>query len=373
MNYTEKYMLYITGCAAKGAKPDIPSEKLDYEYMFSLSKEQQIENLVYVSLERINADVPPELMRRFRQCFEKAIVREAKQTLELENICAAFSEAKIKHIPLKGSVIKYMYASPDLRQSGDIDILVGAADTKEIAAVMAGAGYEMTSETEKDISFFKGRLHVEVHRHLLSDDNNRRSFFEDVWKTAKPANEYTYELQPEMLYAYMLTHLAVHLKHGGAGIKLVTDFYVFNKPLDVLILNSYLREIQLDALNNIVQRLMDYWFGMKQTAEDPVLFVSEYMLKNGVYGKLETNMQIGLSDIGRFGKLISLLKMVFLPYSEMKYMYPILRKLPFLLPACHLHRLLKKLIFERHRISAIMRGSAGSADAHTLSEFKKIL
>ena len=177
-----------------------------------------------------------------------------------------------------------------------------------------------------------------------------------------------------MQYTFLLTHLADHFMQGGAGIKLITDLYVFDRPLDQLILNACLRETGLDTLNGIIRRLIDYWFGMKQSADDSVLFVSEYILKNGVYGNAVTGVQMGFSDINtRGGKLSKYFKMTFRPYNTMKYLYPVLRKAPVLLPLCYVHRVIKKLTWDRGRTKQVAQGSRSSADMRVLSEFKKIL
>ena len=209
---------------------------------------------------------------------------------------------------------------------------------------------------------------------MVALSNKRRGFFENVWETASPVNGFTCELLPEMQYTFLLTHLAGHFMQGGAGIKLITDLYVFDRPLDQLILNACLRETGLDTLNGIIRRLIDYWFGMKQSADDSVLFVSEYILKNGVYGNAVTGVQMGFSDINtRGGKLSKYFKMTFRPYNTMKYLYPVLRKAPVLLPLCYVHRVIKKLTWDRGRTKQVAQGSRSSADMRVLSEFKKIL
>ena len=109
-------------------------------------------------------------------------------------------------------------------------------------------------------------------------------------------------------------------------------------------------------------------------ADDPVLFVSEYILKNGVYGNAVTSVRMGFSDIDtRGGKLSKYFKMTFRPYDTMKYLYPVLRKAPVLLPLCYGHRVFEKLTRDRSRIKQVAQGSRGSNDMHVLSEFKKIL
>lgn len=374
MDYTAKYMLYLIGCAAKDTVPDIPAEKLDYERMFKLSKEHQSENLVYVSLKRINVQVPENIMHKFRQCYEKAIVREAKQELELQTICDAFSEEGICHIPLKGAVVKNMYPSPDLRQNGDIDILVDTENAEIINRLMTAIGYEPGEKLEKHLSFNKGKIHVEIHKHLLDEQNKRRAFFENVWDTASRVNDFTYDMSPEMQYTFLIAHLANHLMLGGAGIKLITDLYVFNRPLDQLILNACLRETELDKLNGIIRRLIDYWFGMKQNADAPVRFVSEYIIKNGVYGNMLSNVQMNFADISTAGgKFKKYFKITFPPYDEMINIYPILKKTPVLLPVCYVHRIIKKLTWDRGRTKQIINGSRHSTYMETLSKFKNIL
>ena len=60
-------------------------------------------------------------------------------------------------------------------------------------------------------------------------------------------------------------------------------------------------------------------------------------------------------------------------YNTMKYLYPVLRKAPVLLPLCYVHRVIKKLTWDRGRTKQVAQGSRSSADMRVLSEFKKIL
>ena len=50
---------------------------------------------------------------------------------ELNNVCDVFTKEKLVHIPLKGSIIKNMYPSTDMRSMSDMDILIKREDEKE--------------------------------------------------------------------------------------------------------------------------------------------------------------------------------------------------------------------------------------------------
>lgn len=371
MDYTVSYTLYLIGCAAKGEAPAQPTAPLDFERMFSISKEHQVENLVYVSLQKLSLNISDELLNKFRQCYEKAIVREARQEFELQSVCEAFTNAGIRHIPLKGSIVKYMYPTPDLRQCGDIDILVDTTDEDIIKSIMCDLGYECIYNSEKHIVCSKNRIHIEVHKHLVDSQSNSFQFLSSVWDTAIQTNNYTYEMSSEMLYMFLLIHLSGHLKNGGAGIKLIVDFYTFNKTIDMSTLHEYLIITKLDKLNNKLNQLIDFWFNKKTTSDEMTVYLSKFILNNGVYGSSEALTQMIYSNKTKAEIFKHYFRITFRPYSTMIILYPSLKKAPFLLPLCYCHRIVKKLTTDRKRTKGIWKESHNQSE--DLSKFKELL
>ena len=76
--------------------------------------------------------MPEKIDALFAEDYDANIMLEATQALELENLAEEFEKAEIDYMPMKGSVVKYLYAMPDYRKSGDIDILIRPEDKKRI-------------------------------------------------------------------------------------------------------------------------------------------------------------------------------------------------------------------------------------------------
>ena len=67
---------------------------------------------------------------KYRAMVFEAIYRYEKIDFEFKRICESFEENSIDFMPLKGSVLRKLYAEPWLRTSSDADILVKEKDLK---------------------------------------------------------------------------------------------------------------------------------------------------------------------------------------------------------------------------------------------------
>lgn len=106
---------------------DVPCETtgLDWNVIYKLCKYHKIDNMVAykVCSEPFASIIPEDIVSKFRLSLHKAKVREAVQHIEYEQLQQLFEENKIRNIPLKGSILKYYYPSPDMRFMMDLDIL----------------------------------------------------------------------------------------------------------------------------------------------------------------------------------------------------------------------------------------------------------
>lgn len=351
-----KYTIKLIRFVLNGDKPDLP-ENIDYEQLFLLSRSHGIENMVYIGLRDSKTDVPQNIMQKFKRAYEMSIILEANQAFELDALTEAFEENGIDNIPLKGSVIKYLYPMPDLRKSGDIDILINPDKENEIEAIMTELGYQ------RDPFFDKYEIHcaynkppfveVEIHRKLMRQNHRSYKFCSQAWKyaTLKEGYKHQYEFGDEYLYMHLMAHLAHHLYRGGVGIKHITDFYVIlkNKNLDKALLEKYLKKAKLTELNEIAIGLAQKWFCKSYTPSPDIDALEKIIFTSGSFGNEENKNIIRNSDTDA-NKLRLLIKQIFPPARELKTRYKVLEKKPYLIVLMWFYRFYDILFHKRNTI-----------------------
>lgn len=311
--------------------------KIGLEKLFKVSKEHDLAHIVAFALEKRDLLDASPISEKFKNEHIMAFFRCQKQQFELERICSAFEKAKIKHIPLKGSVMRDYYPEDWFRTSCDIDILVQKGDVERASEVLKKElGCKRAGASRHDIAFFTdNQIKLELHYSLVADNRNYK--FEQellkVWDYAvlKENYKYRYILKDEMFYLFHIAHIAVHFKEGGCGIKPILDLYFLENRLefekekrDELLEKSGLLECA-----NAVRELSAVWFGGKEETELS-LIMSRFILVGGVYGSVAN--RILLQNELEVGKGRYLLSRIFLPYERLKYQYPILQKYKWLYP-----------------------------------------
>ncbi len=350
--YTIKLIRYVLN----GDIPQLP-EGIDFEAIFAFSKSHGIENMVYVGLKDCKVPVPEPVMSKFRQEYEKAIMSEAVQAIELENLSLQFEESGIDHIPLKGSVIKYMYPMPDYRKSGDIDILIKPCDEAKAVDVLAANAYKLADAGDAHdihISYCKPpMLLIELHRALVRSKNRAYDFCNSVWENAIQCenSKHRYEMPDEFMYVYLVAHLAKHLYSGGGGIRLITDIYLANSKLnfDGDKLDMFLKKAQLTDINEMVLKLADRWFNGSENADMNIDLLENIVLTGGSFGSTDTKKLID-SNISYKTKLNKFIHMIFPSERALLDKYPVLKKYPVLLPLIWVYRWFKLLLFKRKSV-----------------------
>ncbi|MGN0376281.1 MAG: nucleotidyltransferase family protein [Suilimivivens sp.] len=358
-DYTIKLIRYVLN----GDIPELP-ENIDFEKLFALGRSHGVENMLYVGLRDLKIAVPEDTMKKFKKAYEMSIMVEATQALELEAISEAFEEAGIDYVPLKGSVVKYLYPMPDYRKSGDIDILIKPEDEETIDRIMTDLGW--TRETELDgygvhFSYNKKPFgEAEMHRRLVPERNRSSKFCALAWDNASlmEGTEHHYILNNEFIYVYLMSHLCHHLYRGGAGIRLISDLYVIKQKvkLDDEKLKKNLKLAKLTELDRMINKLIEKWFNGEAEQEKDINVLERIVLTGGSFGTLEMRRAMETSNT-TWDKVSKLLRKFF-PHSHvLKGRYPVLKQKPYLLIFFWIYRFLDIGFFERDTIAGKLEES----------------
>ena len=123
-------------------------------------------------------------------------------------------------------------------------------------------------------------------------------------------------------------------------MRVVFDLFLYRRKFFDEINDEKLKK-SLDAeglfdFYTLLLRLVDYWFGEKsENDSEEIVKAAYYIATGGTYGSHENRVSYGVREKGKLGYIIS---RVFPPYKHMKLRYPVLRKLPILLPFMYIVR-----------------------------------
>lgn len=384
MNIIYEYSLLLIRYILKGDIPKLPQD-IDFHLLYEFGQSHGIDNMLYLALQELKVDVPAEIMEKFKNAYQMQIVIEATQAVALEELEQLFENAHIRHIPLKGSIIKNIYPMPDYRKSSDIDILVHADDIDRVDAVMKESGYEIDKMDEYELHEGYRKppfILVEIHDRLLEKNNRSYGLFADIWKSEDLVRTHgtTYAMSKELFYVFSVAHCCKHVKNGGAGIKFITDIYLmqtvwqeeFNKDK----LKALLSQARLSEFEGWLRSICSHWFDGIEPNDRDVLQLEKFILSGGSFGSLEQakalkKSAMAISRTERFKyKLRKTFSGVFVKYESMRAEYPILIKHKFLLPVMWVIRIVK--ILKNRELAKEKLHSAYSVNENQAKELQNL-
>ena len=318
----------------KNEKLNIDLNEEQIKDLFLVMKAHDLTHIPGLVLKGANTEPKYEMFRR-AQFF--TAIRFEEQEYQRNKITELFEENKIRHIHLKGSVIAKVYREPWHRPSRDIDILLPDKDIERAVSVLSDKlGYTLQeSMTNHDVSLFlNDAFHVELHYDLRKDGID----LNDAVDSMTPVNgkNYEYIISPEIIMLYHYAHMAAHFRNGGIGLKSMLDLYLLEQNLkyDKDILNELLIKGNLKKFSESTLHLAKVWFDDEES-DEITEYLGKYIIDSSAYGSMKHVVSVRMNDTN---KLRYALKRIFLPYENLKYVYPILQKHKFLIPVYQVKR-----------------------------------
>lgn len=338
-------------------------DDLDVNYLIKLCKNHSLLPILYKACLKYNVSLTAEQKSFLEKNYHHSIYTEATQEVEKNLIINELSKNKIKCMPLKGSILKFLYPSPELRTMSDIDILFENKKTKEVKKILLSLGYKCDKSGGTDDEYRKPPyMNVEMHR-IMVDGNFEliADYYSNIWDVIKPVSEnsYVYQMTKEDFYIHMVAHVARHYAVGGIGIRFVFDEWLF--------LNKYQNELNFDYINlefakiNLLKFAENFknltikWFTGLETSELEEDMTS-YIFNSGTHGTIKHEQSVkillGKNGVNNFksSKLKYVFRMIFPTFKYMKVRNRVLEKCPILLPYFYVQRLFVAL-FKKQKLA----------------------
>lgn len=311
------------------------------EKVYRLANSHDLAHLAGQSLSQLGLLADDEVSEKFKKKAMQAVYRYVQLNFEYEQACAVLEEAKIPFMPLKGSVLRAHYPEPWMRTSSDMDVLVKPENLDAAAAVLTEKlGYVAGKKDEHDIPMrSKSGLLLELHYDTMEERHAKGKRYEmlgRIWDYAAPktADSCHYYLSDDMFYFFHIAHMAKHFEMGGCGIRTFMDLWIMRNRMeyDTEKRAQILKDGNLTAFAAAAEALSACWFE-NAPLDELTTQMEQFVLWGGTFGNLQNRAIVGQAREG--GKAKYLLSRVFLPYSTMKQVYPVLQKHKWLTPVYH--------------------------------------
>lgn len=327
---------------ALGTQPEdtLPKEQITpavLEQVYALSKKHDLAHLAGQALAKLGLLGKDEISDKFRKHTMVAVHRFMLLQNELLRLSAAFEKAQTPFIPLKGSVLREAYPESWMRTSGDIDIQIQKENLQTLHRVLTETlHYKEVGNWGPETTYVSPTgVTLELHYGILEevDDPAAVAVLEQVWDLARPVTgcQFQLEMPDAFFYFHHMVHMAKHFLEGGCGIRTVMDIWVLQNRMefDVQKRDEMLQEGNMLAFAKGMEKLAAAWFS-QVPADADTQHLERYLLDGGIYGTLENKVKVQQGKQG--GKIKYILSRIFVPYSIMKNIYPVLQKHRWLLP-----------------------------------------
>ncbi len=328
MTLTELYLINLYAAALSGKPCATAPDGVDFDALFDMALRHGAAPAVYYSAIK-EESIPESFKKKLEAVHEKAVYADIRREEEEKNIFAAFEQAEIDYLPLKGSVVRMYYPCTDMRVMGDTDIIINRRDRRTARSIMKDNGFTF-EESLSGHDIYKKNDGQVFELHFKPEDES--AFHTKLLDRAVKVGDHRLSLTVSDFYIYMISHLARHMRTGGAGLRLFADIKVFcartASDLDVDYIERTLKSMGLLKFEKGVKSFVSVAF-YGAAGDATARAMADYVMEGGVFGNEENHYANKRGDKSRVGYFFS---SVFPSYGRMKSRYPFLKYLPFLLP-----------------------------------------
>lgn len=351
-------VIKVLYAALTGEKQQLDGD-FDIKVLVDVANKHKIVPMIYYGALNCGISDSEPLMQQLFIATCRSVAISQQQTFYLNEIFKAFDESGVEYMPLKGTLLKEIYPKSEMRTMGDADILIKPEQYDLIKPIMQKLGYEEKIESDHEFIWQKTGSFIELHKRLIPSYNRDYfAYYGDGWQLAKVKNGTRYEMTDEDQMIYLFTHYAKHYRDAGIGIKHIVDLWIYrrNKPnLDEEYIKTELSKLQLyDFYVNTIKTLAAWFDGA--TPDEVTDFITHIIFNSGVYGSAEVYilskavMACKAKQDANKVRSRKIMRLIFLNYEAMSKKYPILKKLPFLLPVMWVVRIFSVLLFKQNKI-----------------------
>lgn len=349
MNAEKEYFIHLLSCFLNGDTPRIAD--VDWNEIYKLAEIHNLCGIICQQIRYLPKDnqTKDQLKSYFKQHLGFAIRLDEKRDSAKHLVDGFLNKNGIDHIFVKGVEIKSYYPVPELRTSGDIDVILRRDKFESAYKLLKESNIIITDYSTNVITAKVDDIEIEFH----SNADVITDYFDDIFNLSFVKYEHTYCLKEYEHLLYIICHLCKHLAYRGAGIRMLMDIDVLVRSIpdfDLKRLMLMAEKAGIKQCTSVLLSLCKKWFNtpVESSAQinDKLMdCFDRVMLDGGSFG-YEIN-SIPIKHIGS-NKLSTLMKLAFPSRELLKSAYPYYNKNRLLLPVARINRL-TDAVFKKRR------------------------
>lgn len=339
----------------------------DWKELYRLSGIHKLTPVVYETLWRssnfCNKDTSLQWIWRQESVIQAII--QAQRTQKIVQISVLLQTHKVPHAVVKGVLCRVLYSRPDIRISGDEDLLISAESKAQCQLLLEQCGLELLPDiSSDDVAHWHDKqtgLHIELHTQLFSSQREEDKLLNELFKEQLnhtvlvdvPGGKIQ-TFHPTYHFFFLVCHALKHFLTGGFGVRTICDVVTFAE--------RYHDQIHRQTVSALLERVGgrlfldqlfavgEEWWGFDISAsgwsyskKPDASELLQDCLDAGIYGQSSMSRKhsagIVLQAAEKQSQKANTLSAVFPSKERMVGKYPILKSKPILLPACWAHRL----------------------------------
>ena len=163
MNNSQKYFLELISSQINETDVMVSENIIDWCEIYNLAKIHSLESIL-----EIYNKLKKKLL--FQMKYNMVFDQNADKLIDV------FNEEKIKHIVIKGYILKKYYPSREYRSMSDIDIFIDLSDREKVYKIMKYLGYENERQCDDVWTYKKKFSYIEVHNFSRTRNKTRYRF-----------------------------------------------------------------------------------------------------------------------------------------------------------------------------------------------------
>lgn len=269
----------------------------------SSAGEEEYNGLIMHSIAMLPASIlskltlSPELCEKWKRNILKQITYNARYKHVESSI-----PLTVPYVILKGTAAAKYYLHPEYRTMGDIDIITSRDNFDQAYKELQDNGFIVTKELEREITFVKNGIPIELHRFFASlNDPQKAKYMDDLIID----NINPYHILPDDINGLViLEHINQHLEKG-LGLRQIIDWMMF---VDKCLpdekwpsFEKYAKTIGLNNLAIVTTRMCEIYLGLPSrewsSGSDEKLCkqLLDYVMACGNFGNTRSE-NIGIGD-----------------------------------------------------------------------------
>lgn len=357
---SKDFFIYLLSCYLNSETPQCDNQ-VNWSEIYALSEKHDVTAVISKEIKELPEEKRPKgkLLSAFTQRLGYTIKNYENKTHSITLLVKILSDAEINHLLVKGAVLRYLYPVPELRTSGDTDVVISPSDYEKAVEKLEQGGFIVDSVGVNVAQLTYNGEKFEIHTELEYINIQSKIYFSTPFDDISEHSGYTYKLKPFYHLLYVITHIAHHLKSGGAGVRMIMDIDAllrYYPETDIKKFIALCDNIRIKKTALVLIALSKKWFNtpvaIDYTFEDSdeeefYEKLCNIIIDGGVFGADNGGvgmvyLQRSIDKDGKAGFATSLkafFRWIFPHPSYLRGSYPYCNKRKFLVPVAWFHRL----------------------------------